>query len=274
MKEKPKIGTKEYLRYYQELLLQHTFLLNNWYDTLTNHKDSQKVIFSLMVWPMLESCQSILILSENKKLRDCLALSRMVLDLALNLGYFSVHGKKAIDKALKHAHQKSYRDLHRNMELDDIKIFIGLNNLDNVEMPSKLEKAIEEYTTTNGNEERSWTGDKKDNVFRKIKQIRNKHGKSIGMAMAMGTFEIYRHSSEILHGSIFGSMYALGITDFRHNWPKTEEDREKHAFTELSLLLNVLCLLCNASMRIVLQYYPDEIMKKEASELSDRLNMK
>jgi hypothetical protein len=274
MSEKPKIGTKEHLRYYQELLLQHTFLLNKWYETLTDSKDSQKVIFSLLVWPILESCQSILILSENKKLRDSLALSRMVLDLALNLGYFSVHGKQAIDKALKHAHQKSYRDLHRNLELDDIKIFIGLNNLDKVEMPSKLEKAIEEYTTTKGNEERSWTGDKKDNVFRKIKQIRQKHGKSIGMAMAMGTFEIYRHSSEILHGSIFGSMYAMGITELRQNWPKSVVDREKHAYTELSLLLNVLCLLCNASLRIIFKHYPDEQMEKEASELSDKLNMK
>ena len=42
--------------------------------------------------------------------------------------------------------------------------------------------------------------------------------------------------------------------------------------TELSLLLNVLCMLCNASLRIIFKHYPDETMQKEAFELSEKLN--
>jgi hypothetical protein len=271
MKGNPKLGSKEYLRHYQEALLQHTFLFEKVNKELPNIKDSQSIAFSMMAWPIIESCQSILILSEGKKLRDSMGLARMVLDLALNIGYFSVKGQSAIDKALKHAHQKSYRDLNRDFNIDDIQIFIGLKNLESVEMPEKLKEAIEEYTTENGKEERAWTG---DNVFKKIKLIRQKHGKGVGTAYAMATFEIYRHSSEVLHGTMFGSMYALGITELRQNWPKDDSGREKHVYTELSLLLNVLSLLTNAAMSIVLSHYPNEELEAEAKELSLNLQIK
>jgi len=60
--------------------------------------------------------------------------------------------------------------------------------------------------------------------------------------------------------------------EIRQNWPKSQNDREKHNSTELSLLLNVLCMLCNASLRIIFKHYPDETMQKEAFELSEKLN--
>ncbi|MFT5213582.1 MAG: hypothetical protein ACI9JT_001946 [Polaribacter sp.] len=271
MKDKLTLGSKEYLRHYQEALLQHIFLFEKLNKELPKVEDGQSIAFSMMVWPIIESCQSILILSEGKKLRDSMGLARMVLDLALNIGYFSVKGQSAIDKALKHAHQKSFRDLNRDFNIDDIRIFIGLNNIESVEMPEKLKEAIEEYTTENGKEERAWTG---DNVFKKIKLIRQRHGKGIGISYAMATFEIYRHSSEVLHGTMFGSMYALGITELRQNWPKDNVDREKHVYTELSLLLNVLSLLTSATMSIILSHYPNEELEAEVKKLSLNLQIK
>tara|TARA_B110000240_G_scaffold72429_1_gene82359 strand:- start:117 stop:392 length:276 start_codon:yes stop_codon:yes gene_type:complete len=90
----------------------------------------------------------------------------------------------------------------------------------------------------------------------------------------MATFEIYRHSSEVLHGTMFGSMYALGITELRQNWPKDNVDREKHVYTELSLLLHVLSSLTSATMSIILSHYPNEELESEVKKLSLNLQIK
>ena len=88
-----KIGSKKYLRKYQEALLQHVFLLQKITEIVPNVKDSQNMFFFMIIRRIAESCESILLLSESKKLSDVFALSRMVLELGINLGYISTKQK-------------------------------------------------------------------------------------------------------------------------------------------------------------------------------------
>jgi len=269
MKEKNKFITNETLRFHQESLLKHLLLLEELNSDLPNKKDSQSIMFSMLTWPMIESMQSLLILSEHGKLRDCFALARMVFELGLNIGYLSSKGDEAIQSAIKHAHQKSYRDLNRTLEIGDIKIFVGLTNIGKVKVSDQLKEAIDSFTTKKGKESNSWST---DSVYKKLEVITEKHGIGAGTAMAMASYSIYRHSSEILHGTIFGSMFALGLTQLRNEWPTNDKSKMDYISSEISLLLHVLTLHCNCVAKIILYHYPNEKLEKLRDELSHNLS--
>lgn len=269
MKEKNKFIKNENLKFHQESLIKHIFLLEQLNSELPDKKDSQSIMFSMLTWPMIESMQSLLILSEYGRLRDCFALARMIFELGLNIGYLSSKGNEAIQSAIKHAHQKSYRDLTRTLEIGDIKIFVGLSDIGKVKVSDQLKEAIDSFTTKKGKESNSWSP---DSVYKKLEVVAEKHGVGAGTAMAMASYSIYRHSSEILHGTIFGSMFALGMTQLRHEWPTDDESRMDYISTEIYLLLHVLTLHCNCTAKIILSHYPNEELEKLRDELSHNLS--
>lgn len=262
------LGTKEYLRKYQEALLQHIFLLKKINNIIPNTKDSLNMFFFMIIKRIIESNESILILSESKKVSDVFALSRMVLELGINLGYISTRPEELIEKSLKHAHQKIYRDLDRTLEIDNLKVSIGIKDLSQVQITEKLQNAIDEYTNTNGKEVRDWTGIDKDNLFTKLKAIIKKHGEGIGTVYTLATFQIYRYSSEILHATTFGIMFSAGLTETRDKWPTKEAEILNKTYSELSNLLHILSLFTNAVSKIYLKSYPNESIEKERDELS------
>ena len=85
-------------------------------------KDGLAVAYSLLLNNILESSQSLIILSHYKKLGDCYSISRSILDNALNIGYFSIKGEEAVNKAYNHYLQKSFRDLKRDINIKDIRL--------------------------------------------------------------------------------------------------------------------------------------------------------
>lgn len=196
-------------------------------------------------------------------MRDCYVISRMIFDHVLNLGYFGVKGSEAVKKALIHYHQKSYRDLDRKIEIKDLKFGIGIQNIDRVPINKKLKEALEYFTNTKGSEIRSWT---EENVFKKIELIREKYGEEVGMMLIINLFFIYRYSSEIIHGTLFGSLFSRGMTKPEQEQPNNEKELMTFHTTRVSFVLMCSLLLNYVMFEIIHHDYPRQ---KEMDELAE-----
>jgi hypothetical protein len=77
------------------------------------------------------------------------------------------------------------------------------------ESDPRVQAAVAAFTTKKGREITQWTP---ENVEERIKAVGTKHGPRAEGGLMFGLFAIYRHGSEIAHGSLFGALYSLGLT--------------------------------------------------------------
>lgn len=265
-----KLGTIEYLGEIQTTLNKTIGLINKSIIDLPSHKDDVSMSFSLMANPILETSHSLLILSNAGKLRDCYALSRMIFDLTLNLGYFGVKGESAVKLSLQHYHQKAFRDLDREIEIKGLKFGIGIKDIDKTKIDGKLKEALDFFTNNKGFEIRSWTG---ENVFKKIELIIEKYGNDLGMILIINLFFIYRHSSEIIHGTMYGSLFARGMTKPENEQPADEKELEIFQLTYISFNLICALLLNYVMFGIIHKHYPRDKEYQELTEIIEEYKL-
>ena len=261
-----KLGTDKYLKFVRDCLQENIKILFDVVNTIPKKNEGLAVAFFMTLWAIMDSCQSIFILSKNKKMRDCFICARAIFDSALNIGYYSVKGNEILDKAFNHSLQKSYRDLKREIELNDFKLIIGIKDIESIPKTDRLRKSMEEFTSKKGLEVRAWTG---DNIYTKIDLITDKFCKRIGIPFTMAFYYIYRHASEIIHGTIFGAMYNFGMTQFRHEWPESQKDINEYYNTVISMIILSVNLLIPSVISIINSHYKmNELVDKSKDVVS------
>ncbi|MDT0644953.1 DUF5677 domain-containing protein [Zunongwangia sp. F363] len=254
-------GSKEHLEWGQVALFEQTKILQEVHDRLLDPKDSKKMIMAMSIISIKETSRSILLLARNS-VRDSYALSRILLDATLNLGYYSVDDKM-IDKAIKYSHQKSFRDLFRDIDPSTLEAKSRLTEISDFKVPNNLKKAFEEFTSKKGNEIRNWYGEPRDNVYKRIEKIEKVHGKDMGKVLNFCLFSIYRHASEIIHATFFGTNYGIGFTNTREEMPKNDEEYKIYIYKMNSYLMSVLNLLIETSIRIIdYDFHMEDLVEK------------
>lgn len=154
-----------------------------------------------------DSAESLLVLSQYMKLRDCYVISRTIFETTLNTLHILTGHEDIVDRAHKHALQKSVRDLDRVLELNELGIQIG-NKLDiQIDSFPEIKEAIEDYTSKSGREITKWTP---ESIVKRIEIIEEKFGRSVAHILNIAFFAIYRHASEIAHGTVFGALFSIG----------------------------------------------------------------
>jgi len=229
-------------------LLKEIELLKKVHSKICGTKNGTLVAFSLLVQGIIDSSQTIVQLLKGRKLRDAYIISRSIFEHSLNIGYFSVKGEEMIEKAYNHSLSKTYRDLRRKIEIGDIKFSIGLTDDIEIEKSERLQKALAEFSNKKGHEIRTWSD---ANTFNKIELIDKKFGKGISFPFTMCLYYIYRHSSEIIHGTIFGAMFSLGMTQERNEWPESKVDLDEYYNYRLTLLAQSIILLISSTIHII-----------------------
>ena len=152
------------------------------------------------------SINSVLRLTDTRDMaiRDCFGIARSAAETAVNLAYIAIAGSTAAERAIQHARQKRWRDLHRQGRLaGDLTISVQRK----IDFPASdfpgLVEDLSNFTTKNGGEVRDWTPltiqDRIDLV----------HASCPAAAKLLGgaIFSIYRPSSELLHGTFYGVNY-------------------------------------------------------------------
>lgn len=173
---------------------------------------SVRTVLTLMLQALGASSNTIHKLTEGPSLhtRDCYCVVRSVVELAVNACYVLAEGDPAADRLIRHAQQKSLRDLDRTSEVADRVIRLKFSSAAAL-ADQNTQAIIDEFTSRTGRE-KNWSD---LSVGERIGVVGQKGGAQVGDALHFAHFMVYRHSSEILHGSFFGCLYFFGQTQPR-----------------------------------------------------------
>jgi hypothetical protein len=109
-----------------------------------------------------------------------------------------------------HAKQKALRNLVRRIEIAGTPLFeFKLGESDKI-MKEPAHKAwLDEFTSKSGREITSWTP---ENVQQRLEAVHLKFGAKDTRGLAFGLL-LYRHASEIAHGTLYGTLFSWGATE-------------------------------------------------------------
>jgi hypothetical protein len=179
--------------------------------------------------------------------RDCFPVARCAVETLINAGYVLVSGEQLADRAIRHAQQKSFREMDRTYGHGDFKFRIRATEIPDLEQNAELKSALDEFTSKQG-KEKNWTN---DSVPMRIEKI----GHALGVGPAskfLGAYSlVYSDSSEIIHGSLFGihkfyhgdSEPPTNVDEFRSLTARHIEGILFAVFLALNGYLRTYCLV-------------------------------
>lgn len=168
--------------------------------------DVMVVVLAPLLQAMGSSTNSLLKLSDAPlKTRDCFSISRSVVELGANICYIIAKGQDAAERGITHARQKAFRDLTRESQIGSETINFGVSASLNLSATPGLAEEIAQFTSNKGRE-KNWTDENIDQRIAAAGQL----SKRILSALHYAHVVVYRYSSEILHGTYFGTRYLFG----------------------------------------------------------------
>ena len=195
--------------------------------------------------------------------RECYLMARSVVESLINCCYIIAEGPPAANAAMRHARQKSFRDLDRQSEIGGNKIRIGLKNKPNVADIEGLAEDLAEFTLKSGKEDVRWTT---ASVDEGIRIAGEKFGESVLTRLHMARFSVYRHSSEIIHGTLFGYLFFHGAT-MRSDELSSQQKLAEHIGGQHIYLLLSVVLVTSAFILAFDKAYGIDKINKDAKDL-------
>ncbi len=214
-----------------------------------------------------DSCETVSMLALNGKMRDCFVIARTVFESIVNFCFICGKGNEATARAEAHAMQKTYRDLHRELEINQQKLSVQWSGQVDLSSNPKLQAAIAEFTSSKGREKTSWTS---ETVTERIEVIGAKYGTEVATRLQFALLSIYRHASEIAHGTLFGALFALGLT-LPSGPPTSSEDMAKHQRQNITMLLMMLGFSISSLLRVVATELPIQTLINESDAAINEL---
>lgn len=210
-----------------------------------------------VVFPLLDSVADSLgsfrLLVNQHKLRDSYVIARVLYETSVNICFLLTDIQALSDRANIHANQKTLRGLIRAIEIAGDEIFSyemqGARAL--MEHPEH-KKSLQEFTSKSGREITAWTP---ENVQQRLEAVYSVYGKDDTRGLAFGIL-LYRHASEIAHGTLYGTLFSWGATEVgrRLNTPEDiGEFRRKelrHLMNMVSYSLESLICIIGAALKI------------------------
>lgn len=188
-----------------------------------------------------DTAASIKLLAEHNRLRDLIILSRPFIEGVINVGFICAKGDEAVIKSKEYAYQKGYRDLFRELKINQFEI--KSPNIDHKSLfenarPDELSEAIGKYTTKGGKEKSSWT---EETTRERLEILGRKFGLGTTVYLSFAFFSIYRDVSEIIHGSYYGVRILTG-TQQKNMASFSSVDEAAAAFTKHQVELGTLIM--------------------------------
>ena len=204
-------------------------------------------VLASLLYAAVDTSGSVLSLAQTGKVRDCYVLARTVFETIITICFICAKGDEAVRRAKNHALQKAYRDLSRELDISGRKLMLKWNGEVKSDSNPELQAALAEFTSKKGREITSWTP---ETVQEQIETIDARYGKRISTNLQFALMSIYRHASDIAHGTFFGALFALGLTS-PSGPPKSPEELQIHQRQNLSMLLMMLGLATSALIMVL-----------------------
>lgn len=227
-------------------------------------------VLSPLLFAVCETSGSVLSLAHTGKVRDCYILARTCFETIINICFICAKGEEAVKRAKNHALQKAYRDLNREVDINGQKLTLNWSGDVKPESNPELQAALSEFTSKKGREITSWTP---ETIQEQIKTINARYGERVSMDLQFALLAIYRHASDIAHGTFFGALFALGLTS-PSGPPKSPEELQKHLGQNLSMLLMMLGGATSALLMVLAEEIPSlaNLVTESTKEIAELQN--
>lgn len=155
------------------------------------------------------SCHSLLLLTENVGLsvRDAFGVARSITETATNAVFVMASGPDLAERAQRHAAQRALRYARQEWQIGD-ELVQPFGGYEGEVGNDKFDELLSEFTSKKGRE-LNWISDSGE---QRIEFIEANFSSKVGVSLRASFYINYRESSEILHGSLYGILFFLGVT--------------------------------------------------------------
>lgn len=240
------------------------------------HKDASATaaVLGFMMPAVADSCGSLWFLVPNHRFRDAFVTGRTLYLTVLNACFICALGPKSAERALRHASQKAYRDLDRELKINNWRFAIRASSKPEADSDPRLKAAIGEFTWPKGREITQWTP---ESVTHQLEKIDSKYGGNAAKKLGLSMIMVYRHASEVAHGTLFGALWSVGLTTSKASSiseAAVNSMREKHQISSLVGLLFCLNVSVSTLLNIVSREFPSCLsLYQESDALFQKLNV-
>ncbi|WP_339249089.1 DUF5677 domain-containing protein [Paenibacillus sp. FSL P2-0136] len=155
---------------------------------------------------LIENSKSMSLLGECNLINDMYMIARSYVERMINFMYLQVCDEAELNSFQLHTTQKAYRRLDRSIETTTGKVQFVYTGKDSVSLPN-LNEALNRFTSKSGKEITHWTPISLDKRIDIISERTNIEPS----IMMMCNLNIYEDASEALHGTLYGSLFHLGV---------------------------------------------------------------
>lgn len=228
------IGTEEVMERLCGFFCEQAALLDRASYSTIEKFETVWCVVRLLVLSIAGTNRAIPFITKSGGFAASLVLGRMVLETLINACYILAEGESTAELALRHANQKSYRDLERKLQVGDFHLSLSHPGKIEPQQDSDLTHALNEFTSAKGRE-KNWTN---KTVKERLEVIDKIFGTEVSGQFSFAFFGLYNNSSELVHGTVYGALFALGVTspgeskDF-----KTRGENHQRSNLSMSLLL-------------------------------------
>lgn len=193
----------------EQLLLNMNNFFTEEVTLLTRLNDAKedriKHTYPLLV-SIIDNSKAMSLLGTCNLINDMYMISRSYVERMINFLYLQVCDEEDFISFQLHTTQKAYRRMDRSIETNKCEVKFTNTGKDHVSIPN-LNDAIARFTSKSGKEITHWTPITLDKRIEIISE-RTKINPSI---MMMCKLNIYEDASEALHGTLYGSLFHLGL---------------------------------------------------------------
>lgn len=233
------------------------------------HADPEVIDVSLTMIHMLGiSGHSVIKLTDEISMgvRDAYPIARSIVEGVINVLFIIAKGNDMAKKAKRHAEHKSFRDLQRSFRVGNSVIKTERNVHLTPEERARLDALATEFMGRNGRE-KPWID---ENIQSRIDIISTAFPIASTINLGAATFNIYRHASEIVHGTYFAAMHFWGNSWSQEKIKNVEQMRILILNHQFSILSSVT-LAFTALLECTFEYMDETTLKNFASKEFDRL---
>jgi hypothetical protein len=159
------------------------------------------------------SAHSLVRLTEEVGLsaKDGYPLARAIIEGAVNVAFLMASDPEVSRKAQRHAEVRAYRELSRKTEMGGWAFQLGHQADFAANEVERLELMAAEFTTQKGRE-KDWTD---LNLKQRLDFTASVFPGTALLSLNASAINIYRHASEVMHGSYYGALMIWGVTSPR-----------------------------------------------------------
>ena len=216
------------------------------------------------LYPLLFSIHStglsISILARHGRLNECFMLARAFLERLINFIYLLFCDEDEYLRYLAHTKQKGFRMLNRSIEAGDLRAELRWSGSVDLNKERELKEAIDLFTSEKGREITKWTSVA---LSDRLAIIAEKGGLKIGPLM-FALLGIYQDASEALHGTLYGSVFHIGV--FTKELPSRKSELAKTYNEQFSMLFFALGVCVDSLVKAIHKVLPVNELQKRSQK--------